>query len=389
MIKYLKHIYLFIFILLIILIFESCNYVKLNIHYLELSENDWIIPGGSNQRDNISKSILNISDNPTLQWYYNSDAGYPKYPLTIANNIIFSANLEGYITLSDINTGSRIGSFSVPAKSITSAPIIINNSIIFTTNGYKENFVGRYNLIEGKYKWQRQIPRCETLMIAESDYIIIATVNGDLLKINSENGDMIWNAKTQNSSEIFSAFYSSPALLKGSIFIGNDNGNIYKIDVNTGKIVKKLELESMINSDISIYNDKIFFSANNNNFYCCNETLSIIWERNLNSKTINSNCFDIDKLYIAAINGYIYCLNQSNGNEIWKYKTGGTITGSPIIHNEKIFIGSFDKNIYCLNKNNGNLLWKYQLDGRIRGGLVIWKNYLIVTSDDKNIYCFK
>ncbi len=180
--KYLKHIYLTICLISILLITESCNNIKLNIYNLQLKEFDWSIPGGSNQRDNISKSTSKIKDNPTVKWYYNSDAGYPKYSVTVTNNIIFTANLEGYIILFDINTGSKIGSISTNPKSITSAPVIRDNCIIFTTNGYKGNFIAKYNLIEGKYIWQKQISRCETLSIVENDYVIVSTVNGDILK---------------------------------------------------------------------------------------------------------------------------------------------------------------------------------------------------------------
>lgn len=389
MIKCIKHISLIICFLSILVLFFACNNIKLNIYNLEIFEYDWTLPGGSNQRNNISKSAQKIRDNLTLKWYYNTDAGYPKYPITVTNNIIFTANLEGYITLSDIRNGAKIGSLSVPQKSVTSAPIVKDNSIIFTTNGYRNNFIAKYNLIEGKYIWQKNIPRSETLMIAESDFVIAATIKGDLIKFDIENGNVLWNAKTQNPLENYLSFYSSPAYLKGAIYIGNDNGKLYKIDVNNGKIINSTNLGSMINSDVSIFNEKIFISANNNNFYCLDDSLNILWTKNLNTKTINSNCFDSTYVYIAGINGYVYCLNQSDGTEIWKFKTGGTITGSPIINNDKIFIGSFDKNIYCLNKNNGKVIWKYELDGRIRGGAVIWQNYLLVTSDDKNIYCFQ
>lgn len=363
--------------------------MKLNVYNLNISEFDWVIPGGSNQRSNISKSSSQMSLNPTLVWYYNTDAGYPKYPTTITNNIVFTSNLEGYIILSDIYTGSKIGSLSVNPKSITSAPIIKDNSIIFTTNGYKSNFIGRYNLIEGKYTWQKDIPRCETLMIVENDFLIIATVKGDILKLNLEKGNIIWNAKNLNREENFSAFFSSPALIKDAIYIGNDNGCIYKIDLNTGKVQNKLNIGASINSDVSIYDGKIFLGGNNNYFYCLDENLNISWKKNIFTKTVNSNCFAPDKVFIAGINGIIYCLNLKDGNEIWKFKTGGTITAAPLFKDDKIYIGSFDKNIYCLDSNDGSLIWKYELEGRIRGGVVICQNYLIVTSDDKNIYCFK
>jgi len=387
--KFIKHKYLYIFLLSIISILQGCTTIKLNLYNFETKEEDWTIPGGSNQRDNISKSQYKISNNPTLLWYYNSDAGYPKYPITVSNSIIFTSNLEGYITLSDIYTGSKIGSLYANPKSITSAPIIKKNCMIFTTNGYKGNFIGNYNLIEGKYNWIKQIPRCETLLLVENDFIIVATVKGDIFKMNFETGDLIWNAKTKNQSENFLSFFSSPALFNNFIFIGNDNGNLYKINANTGEIIKSINIGSVINSDISIYNNKIFFSANNNIFYCCDEELNIIWKKDLNTKTSNSNCFDSNKIFIAAINGVVFCLNILDGNEIWSFRTGGTITASPIIQKDKIFIGSFDKFIYCLNKNNGELIWRYELDGRIRGGIVIWKDYIIATSDDKNIYCFK
>jgi len=71
---------------------------------------------------------------------------------------------------------------------------------------------------------------------------------------------------------------------------------------------------------------------------------------------------DNEKIYFGSDSGVFYCINQSDGKVVWKFKTTyhsnkKGIWSSPVIYNNLVIFGSYDGNIYALNKSNGKKAW--------------------------------
>lgn len=63
----------------------------------------------------------------------------------------------------------------------------------------------------------------------------------------------------------------------------------------------------------------------------------------------------------------IYPGNNLNGPAVlkWRYKTGGRIFSSPVLHGGLLFIGSSDKNLYALRAADGQVRWKFTTGGAV------------------------
>src|SRR5665647_974932 len=57
----------------------------------------------------------------------------------------------------------------------------------------------------------------------------------------------------------------------------------------------------------------------------------------------------------------------SNGNLLWNYTTGGSVTSSPTVVNGVVYVGSMapDNSVYALNATTGTKLWSYTTDGSV------------------------
>ncbi|UCC92142.1 MAG: PQQ-like beta-propeller repeat protein, partial [Candidatus Aenigmatarchaeota archaeon] len=54
-----------------------------------------------------------------------------------------------------------------------------------------------------------------------------------------------------------------------------------------------------------------------------------------------------DKIFFTSSDENFYCLNL-RGEEVWRFKTGGKIWSKPLIFKNRIYFGSFDCHLYCL-----------------------------------------
>ncbi len=83
-----------------------------------------------------------------------------------------------------------------------------------------------------------------------------------------------------------------------------------------------------------------------------------------------------DKIYIVSAYGKLYCLNESDGKNIWTVDMvetygGKTIkwgyTETPVVDDDIIYCtpGGKSHNVIALNRHNGSLIWKCQGEGEL------------------------
>ncbi|MBS3122266.1 PQQ-binding-like beta-propeller repeat protein [Candidatus Woesearchaeota archaeon] len=127
-----------------------------------------------------------------------------------------------------------------------------------------------------------------------------------------------------------------PITSNGKVFIAPED--IFALDIKTGKRIWSYteKGESFFPRGLAVGNEKIFISVNTGD----------------NLKNLPS--------------GYIYALDENNGNFLWKYQTQKGVSHSlPLFADNKVFVGDDSGNIYALNADNGNLIWKKYLEAEV------------------------
>jgi outer membrane protein assembly factor BamB len=62
-------------------------------------------------------------------------------------------------------------------------------------------------------------------------------------------------------------------------------------------------------------------------------------------------------LYIASLDGYLYCMHQLTGREQWRFSTGYPIMSSPAIVANRAYVASIEPALHCLDATSGAALW--------------------------------
>jgi hypothetical protein len=75
-----------------------------------------------------------------------------------------------------------------------------------------------------------------------------------------------------------------------------------------------------------------------------------------NADIVTSPAAQGDYLYIASLDGYLYCMNI-DGREKWRFSTGYAIESSPAIVGQQAYVASMEPALYALNADNGAPLW--------------------------------
>jgi len=166
---------------------------------------------------------------------------------------------------------------------------------------------------------------------------------------------------------------STPLINGNTIFFGNTRGNFYAINKAIGKLTWQYTTGFAINSSAAAQNGKVFFSDNKQTVYALKEvTGELIWKFDMANKQAYPWRFDYfyssptlyeDKMIIGGDDGYLHMLNQSDGKQVWKFKTTGIVRGTAAVVDDVVVVGDMEGVVYALDIRDGKEKWNFKTMG--------------------------
>lgn len=103
-------------------------------------------------------------------------------------------------------------------------------------------------------------------------------------------------------------------------------------------------------------------------------------------------------VYAPALEGYLYCIERSSGNVVWKYRSirstdedefAPGFKAAPLIAAGTVFVGDEDGYLHAVDAATGRPRWAspFETGAEIAGGVAFWENRLILASHDSFLYC--
>jgi outer membrane protein assembly factor BamB len=82
-----------------------------------------------------------------------------------------------------------------------------------------------------------------------------------------------------------------------------------------------------------------------------------------------------DKVLIASLDGYVYCVHELRGNILWRFTTGEPIAHPPVSHQELVFVISTRGNMFAIDASTAAERW-------VASGI---RSFL--AASDQRLYC--
>jgi len=230
--------------------------------------------------------------------------------------------------------------------------------------------------------------------IISGNNIIFSDDRGNVFNINKQ-GKLKW--KKNIYKKLYKKIYKilSIAIYKNYVFVSDNIGFIYKLDIIDGNIIWIKNHGVPIKSDIKLFEDKIFLINQDNRLLCLEvNDGSLLW----NSRSIGSFIKSQHLLSLAISKkkdlvilnsaGDLVKLKSSNGQIYWTLSVLGSLYAHDtdffrsskivLIDNEIIF--STSTSTFSLNLTNGQLNWEIEV-GSSNTPIIDKNNIFIVTNN--------
>ena len=194
---------------------------------------------------------------------------------------------------------------------------------------------------------------------------------------------------------LFTDTVTSPDGSRGyTATVGDDVPNkcgIYCLDAQTGEILWYIPTKNSIKNNLIYQNDKIYTQDTEGLVYCLNASDgSEIWTAQVDLQrslgTSSGLCMDEKAVYAGSASD-VSAFNAETGEKLWDYhrNRGENSPAEFVLAGDKLILSSHWDAIFALDKNTGSLLWEnMDEDIRFRSStpIAIDANRLLVADDD-------
>jgi outer membrane protein assembly factor BamB len=153
----------------------------------------------------------------------------------------------------------------------------------------------------------------------------VGNEGGGVFCLGASNGSVVWNVTVGGA-------VGSPAFSNGYVYLGSTDGNVYCLNASNGAKVWNYTTEYNSNGPSHGYH----------------------W-----GNAVTDPAVAYGYVYVGSSDFDVYCLDASNGTQIWNYTTAAEVYAPPAVAGGCVLVGSYDGNVYCLNASSGFEIWSY------------------------------
>jgi outer membrane protein assembly factor BamB len=213
---------------------------------------------------------------------------------------------------------------------------------------------------------------------------------GVLSAINVTTAAPLWTYTIATNA----AIRSGPAVDGSLAIFGAADGTLYEVNTTTGMLFGSLSIGGNLTSP-GASRGVAYIASDSGSVTAVVESHNgspvMMWAASVGNPIHSSVAFDPattgSPVLVGDDSGTVTALNGTTGQTLWTAKTGGVVTGTPSILSGVAYVGSSDGKVYAFNETTGTEVWQFNVGspitaGGVAGGVVGSTSSLIYGTAD-------
>jgi outer membrane protein assembly factor BamB len=339
-----------------------------------------------NNKDVVKMADLPIFDatyKPEIAWEKNIGDGvesyYSQLQPAVDNSAVYVAARNGEVKALSIKNGKPLWVTDLSAHKDNA----LNQSARISGGiglGFDTLYIGTENAqvfaldaSNGKVKWVSHVSgEVIAQPVYDNDMVIIHTSRGDLIALDSNTGEKVWNLSS-NQPKLTLRGIATPSISQGGIIYGRADGYLAAALLKNGQALWQLpiarahgatELERLVDVDMKpvIINNIVYALAYNGNL----AAIDLLKGQELWSKKysgFNNLVVSGQDIYLTDYRGYLFAVNRDDGEQRWVNKELAyrNLTGVTVA-NEYIVVGDEEGYLHWVDRETGVFVAQQELD---------------------------
>jgi outer membrane protein assembly factor BamB len=241
---------------------------------------------------------------------------------------------------------------------------------------------------------------------------------------------LTWRARSP------AGFVSTAAIAGGRVYVGDEGGAAYCLDLATGRQRWAFATGSVIDGPMLFDRGRVVFGTGGGRVFSLDadtgrKRWSVELDDSIASGAVAADVPDRGRCYLLGCNdGAVYCLSAADGSRVWKHQTetyvygtpavtggrvtfggcdamlhvvnladgiyqdsvevGGFVVATPALAGGLAFVGHYNSRIICYDVRAGEVLWRFRGRGEpFISSAALAGDRVLVGSDDRFLYCLR
>jgi outer membrane protein assembly factor BamB len=176
---------------------------------------------------------------------------------------------------------------------------------------------------------------------------------------STKTAKILWQVKTGKAE----AYEFSPMIEGDYVYAASAEGEIVKVDVNTGKTVWRVDAKEKLSGGVGSGGGLVLVGAENGSVLAFNQAGKAVWKSHLSSEVLSAPQYDEGTVIVRTGDSRIYGINADDGSRKWVYeRTTPALSlrssAGVVVDNEVVYAGFAGGKLIAIRADNGKLLWE-------------------------------
>lgn len=156
-----------------------------------------------------------------------------------------------------------------------------------------------------------------------------------------------------------------PSYANGRLFGVDNNGHVFAIDADTGKVLWKRRVARLNASSPTYYRHRLFVVT-----LSPGQVLALNvrngrteWRKELGSRSESAPVAVGNRVFFGDEGGTLYAVDRRNGSTTWTAQLCGSIKAAPAYHHGILYVGDYGGCMNAVNSHTGNIKWQSSSQG--------------------------
>ncbi len=182
---------------------------------------------------------------------------------------------------------------------------------------------------------------------------------------------------------------SAPAIGDSMVYVGSYDGHLYALDRSTGEQRWAFDTQSSIEHAPALADSTVFFGSGGTLRAVNVVTQEEIWQYEEGLASSDPIVHD-DIVLFGDLDGHVYALDQTTGEEQWRFNAGSQIRHAPALANDRLYVMNGDAELFALSLDSGDVTWSVRpdIDTRPTGSPVVWQGSVYAADIEDRLTAF-
>jgi outer membrane protein assembly factor BamB len=229
----------------------------------------------------------------------------------------------------------------------------------------------------------------ETLYAADLEQVIV---------LNAAGGEPLWTFPKDPTADGRGVFYVTPAVDEGRVivasqmagggFFSQPRNTVWALELDSGRELWSFDGASGQYVEGGAIGGGLFVIGNSDgNVYALDVESGVLrWVFETGHRVWATPLIVSDTLYVGSMDRHLYALRLSDGQVRWDFRADGAFAGMPALRADTLYIGAFDDRFYAVDARTGTERWRFTGENWFWGSPVIYGDIVYATDVNGNVY---